>query len=784
MDVGEVKARLVADLSNWTENLKGAQGDLLKLGTASVAVGNILSQLAEQALTAGLAIVRFPIEAATAAGKAAEQFDQLAQRTGIAVQSLEGLQVAMAREGIGTEALAQGFRKLSQEMVGVRDRTAASVDLFTKLGVSLDVADKSTGTVLYAIADRFKVMADGAEKSRLAVELFGRGGLLLIPILNQGSAGLDAAMRKAAEFGLILTRTQQTDLKTFDDSLDDMQSALKGFQAQVGAAFAPAFTALVHGLTNAVVMAKDAFNFFADGAEKLVIRLSAIVAVIELVGKNMASMKAFSIDAWSNTIDHIKAIDQWASAELKGVDASRLMSNELEKQAISQMGAAEAAKVHAQHQKVLGEQIVATTQVQLSQQAKANREYFFELFALEEQAAQSRYLAGPDAGVGSAKAQELAGSQIVQQAQVTRQIARQAALDQVSDAKMAADSTMAVQAQMYQDEAGLIGAAEAARRVAFAQIDADLDVQKLTQEQLYDDGKLTAQQYYAHLENLEQQSTAKRMQIVRQYPTFWEQQLNAIVQSNAFSMSTIINQASGAMANWIVQGTKFKQFWISLQTTMVQAVINLGVQELVQWGLLLLKRQGLEAAAAAKLLAGHTALETAKTTITTTEESARSVITIAQAKVAGAGAIAVMTGIAEASIGVLEGIVVAIAGVFEAMAAALAASIVGAEFAPGMAAAGAAAFSAGTAATGTASASITAAIAAATGAIALAEGGVVSSPTLALIGERGREAVVPLDSGGGFGNQTIILMQDGRELTRTVLKNMPREVRLRMGNRF
>src|SRR5689334_14676029 len=103
MDIGEIKARLVADLSNWTENMKGAQGDLVKLGSASVAIGNILAQLAEQATAAGLAIIRFPVEAAVAAGKAAEQFDQLSQRTGIAVASLEGLQVAMAREGIGTE---------------------------------------------------------------------------------------------------------------------------------------------------------------------------------------------------------------------------------------------------------------------------------------------------------------------------------------------------------------------------------------------------------------------------------------------------------------------------------------------------------------------------------------------------------------------------------------------------------------------------------------------------------------------------------------------------------
>jgi hypothetical protein len=46
---------------------------------------------------------------------------------------------------------------------------------------------------------------------------------------------------------------------------------------------------------------------------------------------------------------------------------------------------------------------------------------------------------------------------------------------------------------------------------------------------------------------------------------------------------------------------------------------------------------------------------------------------------------------------------------------------------------------------------------------ALADGGVVTEPTLALIGEAGPEAVVPLSGGGGssttFGGDTLIIEQ-------------------------
>lgn len=50
----------------------------------------------------------------------------------------------------------------------------------------------------------------------------------------------------------------------------------------------------------------------------------------------------------------------------------------------------------------------------------------------------------------------------------------------------------------------------------------------------------------------------------------------------------------------------------------------------------------------------------------------------------------------------------------------------------------------------------------------LASGGIVSSPTLALIGERGPEAVVPLGGGAG-GPMTVVLNVDGRRLADIVV---------------
>ena len=70
------------------------------------------------------------------------------------------------------------------------------------------------------------------------------------------------------------------------------------------------------------------------------------------------------------------------------------------------------------------------------------------------------------------------------------------------------------------------------------------------------------------------------------------------------------------------------------------------------------------------------------------------------------------------------------------------------------------------------------------GKLKLASGGITQGPTNALIGEKGQEAVIPLDrldSMLGNREQTIIMNLDGRTLARTVIKNSPREIRLSTG---
>lgn len=159
--------------------------------------------------TAGLAIV-------AAAAKTADYADstaKAAERTGIAVDSLQALQYAAERADVSAGDLEGALRFAAKR--GVKDLEGE----------------------LRRAAGQFEQMPDGAEKAALAMKLFGKQGTALIPMLNGGAAGLDEMTEKARAMGLVLDAETQEQAAELMDTIEDVQGYLRGLAYTIAGPF-------------------------------------------------------------------------------------------------------------------------------------------------------------------------------------------------------------------------------------------------------------------------------------------------------------------------------------------------------------------------------------------------------------------------------------------------------------------------------------------------------------------------------------------------------------------
>lgn len=117
-----------------------------------------------------------------------DSLNDLRQKTGIGVQALSDLRAAAEDGGVDFGSLEAALKKYSVNLSEANSKNKEAQAIFQALNVN---SLKPSGELLLDIADRFASYEDGADKARLAVELFGRSGDSLIPVLNGGRAAIE-----------------------------------------------------------------------------------------------------------------------------------------------------------------------------------------------------------------------------------------------------------------------------------------------------------------------------------------------------------------------------------------------------------------------------------------------------------------------------------------------------------------------------------------------------------------------------------------------------------------
>lgn len=180
---------------------------------------------------AGPLAAAFSVAAVTSFSKeilnAADNLSKLSQKTGVSVEDLSAFQLSADLAGVSSESFSAAMVKLNRSIADATGGAKLQAETFRALGISQEeLISSSPAQILERIADSFANAEDGANKTQIAMNLLGRSGADLIPLLNGGSESL-------RQFGTTISTEFAKNAEIFNDNLRILQENLRRFTVSV-----------------------------------------------------------------------------------------------------------------------------------------------------------------------------------------------------------------------------------------------------------------------------------------------------------------------------------------------------------------------------------------------------------------------------------------------------------------------------------------------------------------------------------------------------------------------
>lgn len=221
-------------------------------------LGSLLGALPGPIGVVGSVIGQFIGGAVTDVLEAADAFDKLSQKTGMSVEFLSGFTEASDDVRVSSDAVENSLLKFARGLGGLDEPMDGAIAggkgvAGTLKDLNIQAFD-TTGKmrpmeeVLLDVSDVFHAMPDGPEKSALAVQLFGKSGTDLIPILNKGSTAIGEMMQSAKAMGLVITADTVAAMDRLKRSQDEISDSWDGIVRQIGADLLPIIGNLTTGI--------------------------------------------------------------------------------------------------------------------------------------------------------------------------------------------------------------------------------------------------------------------------------------------------------------------------------------------------------------------------------------------------------------------------------------------------------------------------------------------------------------------------------------------------------
>jgi hypothetical protein len=142
-----------------------------------------------------------------------------------------------------------------------------------------------------ALAEAIGGIADPALRTKAVMDIFGKSGANLLPLMTQGAAGVKALRQEARDLGLQVSGADAAAATLYGDTLANLWSVVKDVAFEIGAALAPALTALIQTMTPIVVGVAE----WISQNRELVVWIAGVAAAVGAAGAALVSFGVASL---------------------------------------------------------------------------------------------------------------------------------------------------------------------------------------------------------------------------------------------------------------------------------------------------------------------------------------------------------------------------------------------------------------------------------------------------------------------------------------------------------
>lgn len=254
-----------------------ASGKLKRIGTNMNKMGATFKKAGTAMLATGAALGAGLFALTDKYTKAGDQVAKMAKRTGWAVESLSELRHVAELSGMSLEGFEKGSRKLSLAIVDAAEGGATYAEALARIGLNAeDLMAMGIEDQFFAVANALADTEDQTIKTATAMELFGRTGTALFPMLEEGSEGIARMRQEAHDLGIVFDEEAAAEAEAFQDAMTRLKGSMAGVGAQIASGLAPELTKFVDKATAAITLVKE----WTAANPQLVTGLKATVAIL------------------------------------------------------------------------------------------------------------------------------------------------------------------------------------------------------------------------------------------------------------------------------------------------------------------------------------------------------------------------------------------------------------------------------------------------------------------------------------------------------------------------